>query len=138
MNNIPNFATVDTNIYRGGQPDAQGWEYLEELGVTRVAKLNMDSEAKDETNLEILKAGIPLDEQLIFMPDKQVVQTAVDFIIPGTFIHCEHGQDRTGLIIGCYRVWTQGWDKEKAWQEMLDRGFHEALLGLTLFWKWAV
>ncbi len=38
------------------------------------------------------------------------------------FVHCEHGADRTGLIVALYRVFMQGWPKDKAYQEMLDRG----------------
>ena len=63
---------------------------------------------------------------------------AVDAIKPGTFIHCTHGHDRTGLVVGCYRVLKQGWTKNDAYAEMLQHGFHPELLGLYLFWDWAI
>jgi protein tyrosine/serine phosphatase len=43
------------------------------------------------------------------------------------FIHCEHGKDRTGLIVALYRVFYQGWPKAKAHNEMIA-------LGHSQFW----
>ena len=51
------------------------------------------------------------------------------------FIHCHHGQDRTGLIIGLYRVEAQGWAPAKAYQEMLVNGFHPNLAGLDKYFR---
>lgn len=51
------------------------------------------------------------------------------------FIHCHHGQDRTGLIIGLYRVEVQGWTPSKAYQEMLDVGFHPSISTLDNYFK---
>lgn len=31
------------------------------------------------------------------------------------YLHCHHGEDRTGLIFGLYRVRLQGWTPEKAY-----------------------
>ena len=46
-------------------------------------------------------------------------------------IHCKHGEDRTGLSIGLYRVFTQKVAVKAAKKEMLQLGFHKALLGLN-------
>lgn len=45
-------------------------------------------------------------------------------------IHCLHGEDRTGLLIGLYRV-RHGAPAWAAWGEMRAYGFHASLLGLT-------
>ena len=55
--------------------------------------------------------------------------------MPGTFVHCEHGQDRTGLIVALYRVKVNGWDKPKSEKEMLALGFHKELHGLWEYWE---
>ena len=65
--------------------------------------------------------------------------TPLRFHIPavlseGTYVHCEHGQDRTGLIIGAYRVRVQRWSKSQAYQEMKAHGFHPLLHGLYSSW----
>lgn len=134
---IPNFAIVDQLIYRGGQPDAEGWVVLKDFGVTRVIKLNEDSEAIDPVleGMELFKVQIPASQQIITEPDAQYLRDAVGFIEPNTFVHCSHGQDRTGLVIGMYRVLRQGWTKQKAWAEMMGHGFHPILFGLDKAWE---
>lgn len=50
-------------------------------------------------------------------------------------VHCLHGQDRTGLVIGLRRIY-KGWNIYRSWRDMLGYGFHSILLGLTYyFWK---
>lgn len=139
---IAHLATVEGTILRGGQPTDAGWNWLKSQGIKRVIKLNLEGESTDVAatalGFESVYCPIDLDQQLVFRPRYETVMKAVDAIVPGTFIHCEHGQDRTGLIVGCYRVLKEGWQKEVAWAEMKQNGFHTALLGLTLFWEWAI
>lgn len=137
---IPNFHTVsfDDFIYRGGQPDVEGFSYLQELGVKQVVKLNMDHEGCDDAALgmgmELTKNPISLAQQVFLEPDVAALRSVVAFIKPGCFIHCTHGQDRTGLVIALYRL-SQGWSKADAEKEMLDMGFHKALFGLWECWE---
>lgn len=51
------------------------------------------------------------------------------------FIHCQHGWDRTGLAIGLYRIFYEGWAPEKAYKEMLDMNFHPLLFPMDNFFK---
>ncbi len=46
------------------------------------------------------------------------------------YVHCRHGQDRTGLVVGLERVFVEGWDPADAYAEMLAHGFHTYFLGL--------
>jgi protein tyrosine/serine phosphatase len=41
-------------------------------------------------------------------------------------VHCQHGADRTGVILALYRVVVQGWTKEDALREMNDGGYHHS------------
>ena len=77
----------------------------------------------------------PIDtlQQLVTGPDPAAITAALSQITPGTFIHCEHGQDRTGLLVGLHRL-SQDWTPQAAWLEMTNHGFHPALLGLTHYW----
>jgi hypothetical protein len=53
---------------------------------------------------------------------------------PGAiYVHCLHGEDRTGLVIGLERVFVEGWSPESAWKEMLAFGFHTFYLGLDSY-----
>ena len=38
------------------------------------------------------------------------------------YVHCEHGSDRTGLLIALYRVVHQGWTREEANREWVRNG----------------
>jgi len=140
--NIPNFRPVPDNlgVYRGGQPKSHaGWAYLHSLGVSNVVKLNLESDASDNEaralGMTVHYFPIATHHQLLLKPDRQTVSNAVAAITPGTYVHCKHGRDRTGLIVGCKRVWQDGWAKTNAWNEMIADGFHPALHGLTQFWN---
>lgn len=130
------------NVWRGSQPKVPEWNDLKVHGITHVVKLNEQTEGDDlaatALGMDVLYRPINLCDQLIFRPSKPFIVDAVNGIVPNTFVHCSHGEDRTGLVIGCWRVWRCGWTKEAAWKEMLDHGFHFELLGLSLFWEWAV
>ena len=133
--NIPNFRVVDVSksIYRGGQPsDTNSFVYLKSLGVTNIVKLNTESEGSDEEaqnyGMKVIYDPIFTSEQLLHTPMWKV-DMAVTNIVPGTYVHCEHGQDRTGLVIADYEI-KNGKSKANAEKEMLADGFHKSLFGL--------
>jgi hypothetical protein len=53
----------------------------------------------------------------------------------GVLIHCKNGWDRTGLLVGMYRVIYDGWTTDKAYEEMRRLGFHPELRGLREAWE---
>jgi len=134
---IKNFAPVTIGIFRGAQPRDDDWQQLVDLGITHVVKLNTAKEGSDEAAVQ---AGLIVDaypiniwQQILLEPPESVVKAAVAALKPGTFVHCTHGQDRTGLIVGCFRR-LNGWSKSDAYAEMIDHGFHPELIGLDLYW----
>jgi hypothetical protein len=144
---VPNFATVAPGIYRGGQPTSEGWNYLRSVGVSNVVKLNTASEGSDDQaramGMWVVDWPITLGQQLgleRISPFTIFLEIRTLNLEPGKperglFIHCEHGQDRTGLFVACYRVTVQGWTKAAAEKEMLALGFHKELRGLWEFWE---
>jgi tyrosine-protein phosphatase SIW14 len=42
----------------------------------------------------------------------------------GVYVHCLHGEDRTGMVCAYWRVKVDGWPVEKAIEEMFAMGFH--------------
>jgi protein tyrosine/serine phosphatase len=142
---IPNLRQVsaDRCIYRGGQPkSAAGWAYLQSLGVSNIVKLNLETEIADNDAraLGMTVHYFPINElhQFLLQPDGYAVSNAVAAIKPGTYVHCMEGHDRTGLIVGCKRVWQDGWTKSDAWNEMVADGLDLRLRGLVRFWDSAV
>jgi len=142
---IPNFTAVSPGIYRGGQPDEEGWAYLKKLGVKTVIKLNYEYEGSDreaaELGMTIVDASMPPSNYADFYrtPPAEKIRTALQILRDeGThpvYVHCLHGQDRTGLVVGIYRVLQEHYTKEKAYQEMLDNNFHSWFPGLSGFWE---
>lgn len=70
-------------------------------------------------------------------PEEKTVNGALaaltDQKLQPVFIHCQHGKDRTGLIIGLYRVHFEHWAPTQAYQEMKAIGFSSFLFGLKQY-----
>lgn len=139
---IPAFLKVESSIYRGGQPQSlSDYQYLKSIGIRTVIKLN-DEKLLDEeawaatTNIDLMP--IPLSG--IFEPSdgdmNEIESLLADSTDQPLFIHCLHGEDRTGLAIGLYRVKHEHWDTSRAYDEMKANHFHTLLVGLDhYFWE---
>ena len=139
---LPNFRAVSghAGVYRGGQPTEKGWAVLFELGISNVIKLNVaEYEGTDDPAraLGMTVVELPIDtlHQTLLKPSLLTLSNAVNSITPGTYVHCSHGQDRTGIVIGCLRIWRDGWTNSDAYDEMRAHGFHPSLVGLQERWN---
>jgi len=141
-NPISNFAEVTAGIYRGAKPGDDGLKYLAKIGV----KTDLDLEATPWVVAEEEAAAADLG--LAFTSEPMIAVAKVnddqmDRILglladPASrpiYVHCLHGKDRTGLVIGLYRVLHEGWAPEDAYAEMLGRGFHPALAPLKEYFE---
>lgn len=144
---IPNFAVVDTEraIYRGGEPSVQGWTYLRnQLHVCAVVQLDYDWErptgVSPPLGLAVVRESMPpADADDLFrgptVEHLLAVAAVIDFARCPVYVHCLHGQDRTGAVIAVYRHRYQGWAKERAFAEARSLGFHVGLYGLVHAWE---
>jgi len=142
---VPNFRIVDSGVYRGGQPTTEGWTYLKSLGIKTVVKLDLECEGSDveATNLGMAvvdASGPPSDITNVFeAPPRERIRLAVQTLEDEgrwpIYVHCLHGQDRTGLVVGLFRVLHDHYTKSKAFKEMLDNNFHWEFLGLLDYWR---
>ncbi len=138
VNGVPNFAEVESGIYRGGQPTEQGWEFLRSLGVTNVVKLNREvvEPPRDGMNLYFIPLPPATICETFQKPSTNDIWRAVQVMkLGGTYVHCRRGRDRTGLVVGCYRIWMDGWSESAAAREMDEMGYRWSIPGLTAFWK---
>jgi len=102
-------------------------------------KLNTEQEASDDeakaNGMEVIRLPMTLAQQTVGKPDSNTLNAAVSAIQrEGTFVHCQHGKDRTGLVVGAYRVKVEHWTRMAAYEEMKAHGFHPMLRGL--YWSW--
>ena len=77
-----------------------------------------------------MEAWDPKQEEVV-----QFLKIVTDPAKQPVFVHCLHGADRTGTMVAVYRIIVEGWDKEKALEEMQKGpfGFHEVFKGLPEF-----
>jgi len=153
---IANFHALpcSPDIYRGGQPEGEAaWRLLQEHGVKHIVKLNSEDLAAEKKEARAhgirveewphLKHGQPDDFSLsqtrMFFtgPDEIKMAQLLSSIEPGTYIHCLHGQDRTGVVVAAYEVRVLGHKKGPVFQEMCQYGFRP-LPGLLLWYLFAV
>jgi hypothetical protein len=135
---------VEPGLWRSNQPTTRlDWLKIRDLGVKYVVKLNMPSEGSDdgarEIGLIVYELGIEPRGDLASitkLPDEKLLRAAEAVIDDGggVLVHCTHGEDRTGLVIGRHRVLADGWTKARAYREMLEHGFHPVLVGLQASW----
>lgn len=150
---IPNFQVVDAPperaVYRGGEPTAEGWRYLhDQLHVCYAVQLDYDWERPkgvtppDGVSVEELSMP-PADADDLFRgPSAEALATAALYVdsamqvsICAVYVHCLHGNDRTGAVVATYRHLFQHWTKKAALEEARRLGFHVELIGLLRAWE---
>jgi hypothetical protein len=138
VEDIPRFAIVPgathDGLWRGGQPSVIAWRQAVNAGIRHSVKLNLEAE-NAPASIEVLAFPMNLGMQLGEGPSQAMLIQIVNAIRPDTLVHCEHGQDRTGLVIACYRVLVDGWTCADAEQEMIAHDFHKSLHGLWEAWE---
>jgi tyrosine-protein phosphatase SIW14 len=142
LNTIPEFHQVNENIYRGGRPYKSGLQTIAQLKVKTILNLENDDEAVSDEIIDAATLGIRVIHQPMsgfWYPDSEQVSQTLRILANKNnypiFVHCEHGQDRTGLIVGLYRVIYEKWSPAKAYNEMLTNGFHPILVFLNHFFE---
>jgi uncharacterized protein (TIGR01244 family) len=136
---ISNFGKVNQNLYRGAQPDAAGMTNLNKLGIKTIINLrqpveNWQAELEQVraqgmvfTNIPMSGVGRPTTEQV-----RQVL-AAIEALPSPVFIHCQHGCDRTGTIIACYRIEHDKWSNTAALEEAERYGISKLERGMRKF-----
>jgi len=127
---IRNFGEVTPRLFRGGQPNHQGFETLAKMGVEIVVDTRgnrTNSEGKEVRRHGMRYVAIPwhcpFPKDDLFVRFLRVLKEN-----PGkkVFVHCRLGDDRTGMMVAAYRMAEQGWSADEAMLEMRQFGFNRA------------
>jgi len=126
---IKNFVQVDQHVYRGAQPDNEGFDFLTKLGVKTVINLR-ESDARSRMEERLVTAAGMRYLNVPMTGLKPPTDAEISMILgvlenenPGpVFVHCKRGADRTGAVIAAYRIDHDGWDNDRALKEAMARG----------------
>lgn len=133
---LGNFAQVNSGLYRGAAPTETGMAKLKAMGVRTIIDLRIErkgqaEEAKAAQSLGMTRVRIPLGREA---PTPKQVKLFLDTVNDPqkqpVYVHCQHGADRTGAMIGIWRETHDGWGFQKTWQEMRHYGFKSYLTEL--------
>ena len=133
---LPNFGPVAPGIYRGAAPTPQGLATLKSMNIHTIIDLRSAKQAKEEkaraTAMGFTWINLPMGAD---PPTSKQVATFLATLAKApreqVYVHCQYGADRTGCMVGIYRVSVQGWSFPRAWEEMRHYGFHPKWAKLT-------
>ncbi len=123
---LPNFHEVHPYLYRSGEPSSAGIKKLHELGIKTLIDLRAPSEKaldekKEAEHLGMHYINLPMTAKA---PTDEQVKTMLSTIEKAkeknekVLVHCAHGSDRTGCMIGIWRVTHDGWNFDETYKEM--------------------
>ncbi|MGP1685073.1 MAG: tyrosine-protein phosphatase, partial [Giesbergeria sp.] len=133
---INNFQIVIADgVYRSGQPKGEAdWNYLKNIGITTVVKLNKFSSDADEAeefrmarerNIKVIPIymqpeDFPHNLNPWASPDLKDLMQAIEVLENRgngkVLVHCSHGKDRTGLVVAVYSVRNRNLCKDAAYE----------------------
>ena len=139
LQGVPNLNQVTPVLFRSAQPDAAGFANLaKSLKIKTVIDLR-----ESQTDAAYLGASkinayyVPMNA-LHITTDEIVAALKLIKAHEGEgpiLVHCQHGADRTGVVIAMYRIIYQGWSKQQAIDEMKNGGynFHAIFFNIPAF-----
>ena len=134
---LPNFHMVAPGIYRGAAPTEAGLRKLKAAGIKTIIDLRISPklvriERAEAQALGFTWINLPMGSD---PPTKREVAILLQNLgkAPGTpvFVHCQHGADRTGCMIGIYRETVDKWTYAATFTEMRKYGFNPRWVKLS-------
>ncbi len=129
---LPNFHIVHPFLWRGGEPSDAGVRRLAAQGVKTVVDLRAVTRSSRREHalaesLSMRYVQLPMSAEpptaaqvKTFLALADAARTSGGLPV---FVHCQHGSDRTGAMVGIYRVTRDGWTYDRAYREMRRYSF---------------
>jgi protein tyrosine/serine phosphatase len=124
---IKNFGRTNDNYYRGAQPDVRDYPDLAALGVKTVIDLTRDGRTDEQglvqhAGMKFYRIPLTTSEQPSEAAVTQFLKLVNDPANLPVFVHCQGGRHRTGVMTAVYRMTKDGWNPDRAYDEM--KQFH--------------
>jgi len=122
---IANFGQVSPTLFRGGQPSAEGYRELKQMGVEVVVSFRHERGENSLERREVEAQGmhfVSLPWHAWEIPADDDVRRFLGLLATNqntkVFVHCQQGRDRTGTMVALYRVAVDHWCPASAVSEM--------------------
>jgi len=125
---IDNFGAINSNYYRGAQPEGQDYAALAGAGVKTVIDLQRDGDQNEKrlvesAGMKFVKIGMtthvpPTPQQI-----EQFLNIVNDPANQPVYVHCAGGKHRTGVMTAVYRMTQDNWTSDQAFREMKNYKF---------------
>jgi protein tyrosine/serine phosphatase len=127
---VNNFGQVTEFYYRGAQPKGDEYSQLAAIGVKTI--IDLRDNPKDYAKTLAEEAGLkyinfPLSDKDYPPPDAapKFLELVNDEANWPVYVHCAGGRHRTGAMTAVFRMTMQGWDADRAYEEMKDYDFYK-------------
>jgi protein tyrosine phosphatase (PTP) superfamily phosphohydrolase (DUF442 family) len=138
---IPNFHDVSPGLSRSGRPQTGDIAFVKANFQTVLSLEGLEEDIREQAALnpvEVLSFPISAWEIYVTGVSQQRLRNILDALQRARkpcLVHCQHGEDRTGLVIAAWRV-RQGWTKDEAMVEARKLGYRWYInFGLNRTWK---
>lgn len=140
---IAKILPVSDGIFRGPRPNEHMLDELKTMGVNTILNIDNDTDAIEwerkqaqirsfnYISLPMNSFGFPRDHDV-----DRMLSILNDKSNHPIYLHCKHGEDRTGLVVGLYRIFHEKVSTKQAYEEMISRNFHVALVHLFSYFRY--
>lgn len=118
---------VAPGIFRGAQPEPEGYATLKVMGVRTVINVRQrhgEREAVEAAGMRYVEIPISFLTKVDPAVVRKALSVMTDPANQPVFIHCSVGSDRTGVVVAIYRMEVDGWSKPEAEAELESFGYH--------------
>lgn len=133
---LSNVGRVAPGVLRGAQPGKDGYATLKAMGVKTVIDMRTTENEQKQVEAAGMQAiAVPIVMTRDGLKEKvdRVVALMADPANQPVYVHCRHGQDRTGIVVAAYRMKQQGWSLADAEAEMQAFGFNDVWVNFMKF-----
>lgn len=126
---VDNFGKVTDFYYRGAQPKGDEYSQLAAIGVKTIVDLRNDpmdyaKALAEQAGLKYI--NLPMSDKEYPAPDAAqkfltLVNNQENWPV---YVHCAGGRHRTGAMTAVFRMANQGWDINRAYEEMKEYDFY--------------
>jgi hypothetical protein len=133
---------VGNGVSRGPRPEPADFAAIKAEFATVLSLEGADEDVKEILELQPVRIiSRPISPWQIYVTgiSQEALAAILQFIEvepKPLLVHCQHGQDRTGLVIAAYRVAVCKWPKQVAMAEALSFGYRKLInFGLNKTWE---